>query len=98
MGISLLFLIIDSLGGIFNTISLIFHATFDVPAATCFLIIVVCDLVVLVLYFILERRHKSEQKDSVVVEDVEVETETGSTVTEDVTDKKEMVEVDGKAV
>ncbi|KAI9002160.1 hypothetical protein DFJ74DRAFT_639610 [Hyaloraphidium curvatum] len=54
MGISLMFLLIDALGGIFNTISLAFHETFDIPAATCFLVIAACDLLIIALYFPLE--------------------------------------------
>lgn len=54
LGISLGFLVIDALGGIFNTISLVFHPEFDIPAASCFLSIAACDILILILYYPLE--------------------------------------------
>jgi uncharacterized protein with PQ loop repeat len=68
VGISLLFLIIDGLGGVFNIVSLIFLAlatqeetgefVLDVPAVAGFAAIALCDFAILMLYPILEKMHR----------------------------------------
>jgi len=68
VGVSLLFLAVDFLGGAFNIVSLVFFAldtqqqtgelVFDVPALTAFAAIAICDLAILIVHPILERRYR----------------------------------------
>ena len=44
IGISILFMTVDLLGGVFNVLSLVFKGKFDVLAGTTYALVVVCSL------------------------------------------------------
>ena len=50
----------DVTGGLALTISLIFHDTFDWYAASAYMVVVLCHVVIVILHFILKRKHRLE--------------------------------------
>ncbi|CEO98791.1 unnamed protein product (mitochondrion) [Plasmodiophora brassicae] len=60
IGLSITFLAFDILGGVLSTISLCFRCPpFEALAASTYLMVVVCDLLLVILYYVLERFWKS---------------------------------------
>ncbi|KAJ7024833.1 PQ loop repeat-domain-containing protein [Mycena alexandri] len=62
LGISILFMVVDMLGGIFSDLSLAFKARFDVIAAVTYSLVVVLDGLVLLAAVILNPRARRRRK------------------------------------
>ncbi|OBZ74152.1 Uncharacterized protein C2E12.03c [Grifola frondosa] len=67
IGISILFMAVDLLGGVFSDLSLAFKANFDVIAAVTYSLVVVLDGVVIVLALILNPRARRRRKAAAAV-------------------------------
>ncbi|KAH8093259.1 PQ-loop-domain-containing protein [Cristinia sonorae] len=72
IGISILFMLVDCLGGVFSNLSLAFKEPFDIIAAITYSLVVVLDGIVLVLAFILNPRAERRRK-----RDAQAEIEAG---------------------
>lgn len=92
LGVSLVFLLTDLSGATFNTISLVFHPVFDWPAAICFILIGLCDLTILSLWWPLElvwrkknpeawAKEKAGEDVVIVDEEVDEDKEKGMPIT-----------------
>ncbi|CUA73011.1 putative protein C2E12,03c [Schizosaccharomyces pombe 972h-] [Rhizoctonia solani] len=72
IGVSILFMIIDMLGGVFSALSLVFKETFDIFAAIPYLMVVALDALVIVLAMILNplarRRRQRQESNEIAVE------------------------------
>ncbi|OXG22212.1 integral membrane protein [Cryptococcus neoformans Tu401-1] len=80
IGISLLFMLVDILGGIFSFLSLFFRKDLDIAAFVSYALVVVLDSIVIILYFILNpiakrRRAREAEKQQT---DSEAGTESAS--------------------
>jgi len=62
MGISISFMIVDLLGGVFSDLSLIFKADFDIIASITYTLVIVLDAIVIVLALILNPRANRRRK------------------------------------
>lgn len=58
----------DISGGVFSTISLVFRPTFDVLAASSYLVVVACDVTIVLLHFVLKKRHAHVIEEILVIE------------------------------
>ncbi|KAI9064804.1 hypothetical protein FKP32DRAFT_1569181 [Trametes sanguinea] len=65
IGISVLFMFVDMLGGVFSDLSLAFKTEFDVIAGITYSLVVVMDAVVLVCALILNPRAKRRRKQHI---------------------------------
>ncbi|KAF8677591.1 PQ loop repeat protein [Rhizoctonia solani] len=79
VGVSMLFMSVDMLGGVFSVLSLVFQAQFDAVAAVSYVLVVVLDGVVvlaaLILNPIAKRRREREDQSTVApgeVSDLEI--------------------------
>ncbi|CAE7194992.1 unnamed protein product [Rhizoctonia solani] len=76
VGVSILFMTIDLLGGVFSAVSLVFREAFDVFAAVPYLLVVVLDGLVIALAIILNplarRRRRRGELNERRVEDMEL--------------------------
>ncbi|CUA67579.1 hypothetical protein RSOLAG22IIIB_07447 [Rhizoctonia solani] len=72
IGVSILFMIVDMLGGVFSALSLVFKETFDTFAAVPYLMVVALDALVIVLAMILNplarRRRQRQASNEIAVE------------------------------
>ncbi|CAL1705901.1 unnamed protein product [Somion occarium] len=73
IGISILFMLVDLMGGVFSILSLVFKAEFDVIAAVTYSLVVFLDGIVILLALILNplakrRRKREAQADAVMAE------------------------------
>ncbi|KAJ2557172.1 hypothetical protein EV175_001505 [Coemansia sp. RSA 1933] len=61
------FILLDTLGGVFSTISLAFDHTFDYIASITYLIVVLLDIILAVMkfYFYIQRKHGKIHSESV---------------------------------
>jgi len=62
IGISITFMIVDLLGGVFSDLSLVFKTDFDAIAAVTYTLVVIFDAVVIVLAMILNPRANRRRK------------------------------------
>lgn len=62
IGISVTFMAVDLLGGVFSDLSLIFKADFDIVAAITYTLVVVLDAIVIILAVILNPRANRRRK------------------------------------
>jgi len=62
MGISITFMAVDLLGGVFSDLSLIFKEKFDIIAAITYTLVVVLDAIVIILALILNPRANRRRK------------------------------------
>ncbi|TFK39954.1 PQ loop repeat-domain-containing protein [Crucibulum laeve] len=75
VGISLVFISIDILGGIFNDLSLVFKEEFDIIAAVCYSLVVVLDGVILIAAMILNplaRGRRRREAEMAALEDTTI--------------------------
>ncbi|KAJ3544713.1 hypothetical protein NM688_g5710 [Phlebia brevispora] len=75
VGISILFMFVDMMGGVFSTLSLIFKTEFDVIAGVTYSLVVVLDGIVLLLALILNpmakrRRAREAAADAIAAQDI----------------------------
>ncbi|KAH7335419.1 hypothetical protein B0J17DRAFT_670095 [Rhizoctonia solani] len=72
VGISMLFMAVDMLGGVFSVLSLVFQAQFDSVAAVSYILVVVLDgivvLAALILNPIADRRRKREDEATIATD------------------------------
>ncbi|KAI5124278.1 hypothetical protein M0805_005125 [Coniferiporia weirii] len=61
-GISLLFMFIDTMGGVFSLLSLVFASKFDILAGVAYSLVIVLDSVVIILAIILNPRAERKRK------------------------------------
>lgn len=76
VGISLIFLTIDILGGLFSDLSLVFRNHFDIVAAILYTLVIVMDSVVLVAAVILNPRAEKRRREGRGIMLTETLTET----------------------
>ncbi|KAI0832058.1 PQ loop repeat-domain-containing protein [Trametes gibbosa] len=76
VGISVIFMLVDMLGGVFSDLSLAFKEDFDIIAGVTYSLVVAMDAVIVVCAFILNPMAKRRRKQMVVVENASVEDST----------------------
>ena len=57
VGVSMAFIAADAAGSIFSMISLAFRDTFDILATMNYVVVFVCDMIVVALYYYYNKRH-----------------------------------------
>lgn len=72
LGISILFMMVDVSGGVFSGISLFFRSTFDSTAFVQYMLIVVLDGLVIVLYFVLNPIQRRRRAKAAALQDPEI--------------------------
>ncbi|THH09927.1 hypothetical protein EW145_g1689 [Phellinidium pouzarii] len=77
-GISITFIVIDTLGGVFSLLSLVFKPKFDILAGVAYSLVVVLDSAVVILAIILNPRAK-RQRRRLTEADAEHRFQSGST-------------------
>jgi len=78
IGISMTFMFVDCLGGVFSILSLVFKTKFDVVASLSYSLVVLLDGLVIVAYFILnpiaKRRRQRERQGQLSAQNTIVST------------------------
>lgn len=87
-GISMFFITIDMLGGVFSLLSLVFREKFDVLAAVAYSLVVVLDGVVIILAVILNPRAERRRR-RVAQENADGESQVGTTINDAVGNRGE---------
>ncbi|CAE6470783.1 unnamed protein product [Rhizoctonia solani] len=85
VGISMLFMSVDMLGGVFSVLSLVFQAEFDSVAAVSYILVVVLDGIVVLAALILNpiaNRRRKREAESTIASGAADDLETGRTLHE----------------
>ncbi|KAF9005988.1 PQ-loop-domain-containing protein [Cyathus striatus] len=78
IGLSLVFITVDLLGGVFNDLSLIFKEELDVIALICYTLVIVLDGVIIIAALILNPRARKRREQETVQATLETSTFTNS--------------------